>query len=62
MAATPYASDLTRVHWAGQNSDVDIHLEIFEGDVDSGFLYNSFFRANSTYISVADRSNQARTV
>lgn len=60
MANTPYSADLTRVHWAGQNSDVDIHLEIFEGDVDSGFLYNSFFRANSTYISVADRSNQAR--
>lgn len=60
MANTPYASDLTRVHWSGADSDTDIHLEIFEGDVDTGFLYNSFFRSNSTYISVADRSNQAR--
>lgn len=60
MADTPYKAGLTRTHWAGTDSDVDIHLEIFEGDVDTGFLYNSFFRANSTYISVADRSNQAR--
>ena len=60
MAATPYAADLTKVHWAGSNSDVDIHLEIFEGDVDSGFMYNSFFRGNSSYISVQDQSNQAR--
>ena len=60
MADTPYANDLTRIHWAGQNSDVDIHLEVFEGDLDSGFLYNSFFRSNSGYISVQDRSNTAR--
>lgn len=60
MADTPYKADLTRVHWAGQNSDVDIHLEVFEGDLDSGFLYNSFFRSNSGYISVQDQSNTAR--
>lgn len=60
MANTPYAADLTRPHWGGPNSDVDIHLEIFNGDLDTGFLYNSFFRSNSTYISVQDRSNTAR--
>lgn len=60
MADTPYASNLTRTHWAGPASDVDIHLEIFNGDLDTGFLYNSFFRSNSTYLSVQDRSNVAR--
>lgn len=60
MAATDYAANLTRPHWAGPNADVDIHLEIFQGDNDTAFVYNSFFRSNSGFISVQDRSNQAR--
>ncbi|BEQ12897.1 putative capsid protein [Pseudomonas phage Ep4] len=62
MAQTPYAAagGLTRPHWAGPNSDADIHLEVFDGMLDTAFVYNSFFRANSTFISVNDRSNTAR--
>ena len=60
MAQTPYAADLTRTHWAGPDSDADIHLEVFQGDVDTAFVYNSFFRSNSGFISVQDASNTAR--
>lgn len=60
MADTPYAPNLTRPHWGGPNSDADIHLEVFDGALDTAFQYNAFFRANSTFISVADRSNTAR--
>jgi len=60
MADTPYAADLTRTHWAGPNSDADIHLEVFQGDNDTAFIYNSFFRSNSGFISVQDASNTAR--
>lgn len=60
MANTPYVPNLTRPHWGGPNSDADIHLEVFDGALDSAFQYNAFFRANSTFISTADRSNTAR--
>lgn len=60
MADTPYVPNLTRPHWGGPNSDADIHLEIFDGALDTAFQYNAFFRSNSTFISVADRSNTAR--
>ena len=60
MADTPYVPNLTRPHWAGPNSDADIHLEVFDGALDTAFVYNSFFRSNSTFISVNDRSNTAR--
>lgn len=60
MANTPYVPNLTRPHWGGANSDADIHLEVFEGSIDTAFQYNAFFRANSTFIPVNDRSNTAR--
>lgn len=60
MADTPYVPNLTRPHWGGPNSDADIHLEVFDGALDTAFQYNSFFRSNSTFISVNDRSNTAR--
>lgn len=60
MADTPYVPNLTRPHWGGPNSDADIHLEVFDGALDTAFQYNAFFRANSTFISVNDRSNTAR--
>lgn len=62
MAQTPYAAAnaLTRPHWGGPNSDADIHMEVFDGALDTAFQYESFFRSNSTFISVADRSNTAR--
>lgn len=60
MANTAYTGNLTRPHWGGPNSDADIHLEVFDGALDTAFQYNAFFRANSTFISVNDRSNTAR--
>lgn len=60
MADTAYVPNLTRPHWGGPNSDADIHLEVFDGALDTAFQYNAFFRANSTFISVNDRSNTAR--
>lgn len=60
MANTEYTGNLTRPHWGGPASDADIHLEVFDGALDTAFVYNSFFRANSTFIPVADRSNTAR--
>ena len=60
MADTAYTAGLTRPHWGGPNSDADIHLEVFEGSIDTAFVYNAFFRANSTFIPVNDRSNTAR--
>lgn len=60
MADTPYVPNLTRPHWGGPNSDADIHLEVFDGALDTAFQYNAFFRSNSTFISVNDRSNTAR--
>lgn len=60
MADTAYVPNLSRPHWGGPASDADIHLEVFDGALDTAFQYNAFFRANSTFISVADRSNTAR--
>lgn len=60
MANTAYTGNLTRPHWGGPNSDADIHLEVFDGALDSAFMYNAFFRSNSTFIAVNDRSNTAR--
>lgn len=60
MADTAYVPNLTKPHWGGPASDADIHLEVFDGALDSAFMYNAFFRSNSTFIPVADRSNTAR--
>lgn len=60
MADTDYIGGLTRPHWGGPASDADIHLEVFDGALDTAFVYNAFFRSNSTFIPVNDRSNTAR--
>lgn len=60
MADTPYNGVSVRPHWGGPNSDADIHLEVFDGSVDTAFTYESFFRSNSTFIAVGNRSNTAR--
>lgn len=60
MANTVYAGNNTRVHWGGANSDEDIHLEIYQNEVDSRFMYNSIFLSLSSQRSVADRSNTYR--
>ena len=41
MAATPYATATTRVHWAGSLADgantKDEHLELYEGEILTAF-------------------------
>ena len=60
MAAHDYAGNTTRPHWGGASSDVDIHLEVYDGELDTRFQYMAMFRALSTQRSVADRSNTYR--
>lgn len=60
MANTVYAGNLTRPHWGGAASDVDIHLEVYKDEVDSQFEYNAIFRGLSSQRSVRDRSNTYR--
>lgn len=60
MAATEYAGNLTRPHFGGAASDVDIHLEVYQNEVDSRFQYQAIFLGLSTQRSTADRSNTYR--
>lgn len=60
MANTPYAGNSTRPMWGGASSDVDIHLEIYDNEIDSRFQYQAIFLGLSTQRSVADRSNTYR--
>lgn len=60
MAATEYAGNLTRPHWGGADSDVDIHLEVYQNEVDTRFQYQAIFLGLSTQRSTADRSNTYR--
>lgn len=60
MANHAYAGATSRPHWGGAASDIDIHLEIYQNEVDTVFRYNSVFQAWSAQRSVADRSNTYR--
>lgn len=60
MAGTPYASALTRPHWGGAGSDVDIHLEVYQNEVDTAFQYSAIFTGLSAQRSTAERSNTYR--
>ena len=60
MANTAYAGNSTRVHWGGAASDVDIHLEVYQNEVDSRFQYQAIFLGLSSQRSTADRSNTYR--
>lgn len=60
MANTAYAGNLTRPHWGGAASDVDIHLEVYQNEVDTRFQYQAIFLSLSSQRSVADRSNTYR--
>lgn len=60
MAATDYASALTRPHWGGADSDVDIHLEVYQNEVDTAFQYSAIFTSLSAQRSTAARSNTYR--
>lgn len=60
MANTAYAGNSTRPHWGGASSDVDIHLEVYQNEVDSRFEYQALFLGLSSQRSTADRSNTYR--
>jgi len=60
MANTDYLGVSTKPNMGGANSDVDIHLEIYDGELDTRFQYSAIFRGLSTQRSVADRSNTYR--
>jgi hypothetical protein len=55
------ASNSTRPHWGGTGSNVDIHIELYENEVDTKFKYDSVFRNGmSSHKTVSGRSNQVR--
>lgn len=60
MANTAYTGNLTRPHWGGAASDVDLHLEVYQNEVDTRFNYQAIFLGLSTQRSTADRSNTYR--
>ena len=60
MADTIYQGNLTKPHWGGAASDVDIHLEVYQNEIDSRFQYQAIFLGLSTQRSTADRSNTYR--
>jgi hypothetical protein len=61
MADNFYQPNQFRPHWGGANSDNDIHLEVYDRDVQTQFIYNSIFRSGLTnFKSVANQSNTWR--
>jgi len=61
MADNFYTPNQYRPHWGGANSDNDIHLEVYDRDVQTQFIYNSIFRSGLTnFKSVANQSNTWR--
>lgn len=61
MANNSYQPNQFRPHWGGANSDNDIHLEVYDRDVQTQFIYNSIFRSGLTnFKSVANQSNTWR--
>ncbi|QAX92395.1 major capsid protein [Providencia phage vB_PstP_PS3] len=60
MANTPYVPNLTKPHWGGAASDTDIHLEVYQGEIDTRFQYQALFLNLSSQRSVQDRSNTIR--
>lgn len=58
--ATAYAGNTTRPAWGGVNSDIDQHLEMYDGILDSKFTYDSQFQSMSAQRSVADNTNNYR--
>ncbi len=62
MAATQYATTMSRAHWATDGADLDIHLEAYEGDIEGSFRIESLFRSSglTNFKTVAGRSNTWR--
>ena len=53
MANTIYKGNLTRAHWGGAESDVDIHLEVYQNEVDTRFQYQALFLGLSSQRSIS---------
>lgn len=53
MTGTIYKSNLTRPHWGGEESDVDIHLEVYQNEVDTRFQYQALFLGLSSQRSIS---------
>ncbi|HVH93236.1 MAG TPA: hypothetical protein VM783_17865 [Candidatus Acidoferrum sp.] len=62
MANTPHQPTMSRAHWAGTNSDLDVHLEVYEGEIEGSFRVESLFRSSglTNYKTVSGRSNTWR--
>lgn len=58
--STLYAGKSTRPHWGGAASNIDQHLEKYDGIRDSRFHYVSQFVSLSAQRSVADETNNYR--
>lgn len=44
--ATQYSDARTRTHWAGADASMDIHIEMYTGEIEASFNYNSIFQSN----------------
>lgn len=53
MANTIYKGTLTRPHWGGADSDVDVHLEVYQNEVDTRFQYQALFLGLSSQRSIS---------
>lgn len=53
MANTIYNGNLTRPHWGGADSDVDVHLEVYQNEVDTRFQYQALFLGLSSQRSIS---------
>lgn len=53
---------LTRNWWAGQDADLDVHIEAYEGDIEGSFVVTSLFRSSglTRFKSVQNQSNTWR--
>ena len=58
--ATPYSGSSFRPHWGGAASDEDIHLELYDRDVQTQFMYDSIFRRFTSFKSAQNQSNTWR--
>ena len=57
---TVYNGVSARPHWAGATSATDIHLEVYDSNIQSQFMYNSIMRGLTTFKSVQGQSNTWR--
>lgn len=53
MTNTIYNGNLTRPHWGGAYSDVDVHLEVYQNEVDTRFQYQALFLGLSSQRSIS---------